>query len=242
MIEISIVDHLAIIKLNRPERKNALSIELLKELCRNLDSFEKNHNVRAALLHGGKDFSAGGDINDMQVADFNSAQAVADEVQSLFYKISNFKKPLIAFLSGSVMGGGIELALTCDFCLAHSAARFAMPEPALGLIPGGGATQRLPFKIGRANAAFVLLAGQTFDATQMQNFGLVQMIVDNFELAQVWATKLASQEPNALQSIKALLKQNLNFENESLEFAKCLIGNGRIGIQSFLNEKKPPVW
>ncbi len=177
MIKTNIKNQLAWVLLDRPQQKNALSVALLMRLVEELKTLEADSDVRAIVLYGAPDFSAGGDIRDMQTDSLQEAQALADKVQTAYMVIEQIRKPLVAYTSGLVFGGGFELALVCDFIFSDKSAIFSLPETALGIVPGGGATQRLKHRVGKQNAAFILMTGQRFPADRMFEMGLVQALV-----------------------------------------------------------------
>ena len=140
------------------------------------------------------------------------------------------------------MGGGVELALVCDIIISHPNSKFSLPEASLGIIPGGGATQRLKSTIGRQNAAYMLFTGEIFSADKMLSMNLIQEIADDIERVEYIANLIAHKNPTAIKELKNLLQKDLDFEAESQSFAKLLLGEGKDGIQSFIKNKKMPNW
>ena len=234
MIRVEIKESIAWVKIDRPKQKNALSIELLELLLKNLKQLEKNSLINVIILFGEEDFSAGGDINDMLVDTQKEASEIANKVQQLFLDIEDISKPIIAYTKGLVYGGGVELALVCDIIISHSNAQFSLPETALGIIPGGGATQRLKNVVGKQNASIILMTGMIFSAKQMLNFNLLQDIFDDIKFVEKLAKTIAINNSKAIQEIKKLLRKDNDFKVESESFAKLLVGEGKEGIKKFL--------
>ena len=238
MIKVEIKESVAWVKIDRPKQKNALSIQLLELLLEHLKQLENNNLVSVIVIFGEVDFSAGGDINDMLVNNHKEALFIANKVQQLFLDIENISKPIIAYTKGLVLGGGLELALVCDIIVSHSNAQFSLPETALGIIPGGGATQRLKNAIGKQNASIILMTGMIFSANQMLRFNLIQDIFDDVKFVEKLAKTIAKNNNVATKEIKKLLKKNNDFKAESESFANLLVGEGKQGIKKFLNYKK----
>jgi len=242
MISTQIKHSVAWVLIDRPEQKNALSIQLLEQLLVELKRNDKNDEVKLSVIFGEDNFSSGGDIKDMNIEDEKSAKELAHKVQGIYTEISQIEKPIIAYTKGLVYGGGFELALVCDFIISHSNAKFSLPEAALGIIPGGGATQRLKSTIGKQNAAYLLLTGHAFSAEKMLRLNVIQEIEDRIEDVESITISIAQKNLNAVKELKRLLKKDLDFKAESESFAKLLVGEGKKGIQSFISNKKPPVW
>ncbi len=233
MIQTKIENNIAWVLLNRPERKNALSLELLNNLVNQLKELAINSAVKAIVLYGQPDFSAGGDIRDMQTDSLEEARELAHKVQSMYMQIERISKPIVAYTSGLVFGGGFELALVCDFILADSTALFSLPETALGIVPGGGATQRLKQRIGKQNSAFILMTGQRLSANRMLEMGIIQAIVkDKTEVASILKSVVKNNQ-KATQTIKQLLCYDSDFSAESEAFAKLSQTEGKELMKRF---------
>ncbi len=235
MITTKIESKTAWLKIDRPQQKNALSISLLEDLKEKLTALDKNPDVHLIVLRGNDNFSAGGDINDMLIDSEEEALLLAKKVQNIYLDIEATHKPLIAYTEGLVYGGGFELALCCDFIVSHSNARFSLPEATLGIIPGGGATQRLKTRVGKQNAAYLLFSAAAFTAEKMLNMGVVQELVSSEEAFKSFIQGLATKSPEALKVLKALLKKDLDFNAESEQFAKLIAGSGKKGLEAFLS-------
>ncbi len=183
----------AVIKLNRP-KMNALSLELLEELFQVLDGFVKDPPAGIVIWGGERIFAAGADIEQL-----SGGQNVAAKVTSSFHKaldlLGDLSSISIAAISGYALGGGLELALACDFRIMASSAKLGLPEILLGVIPGGGGTQRLARLVGPSRAKELILSGRHVGSEEALMMGLVNKVVDGSELynqAIDWATRLAA--------------------------------------------------
>lgn len=238
------------IQFNRPKVLNALNIETMGEVLNALENFDSDKEVGCMLITGNeKAFAAGADIKEMA-----SQSAIDMYVRDQFAtwdKIRKIKKPIIAATSGFVLGGGCELAMTCDIIIAAECTRFGQPEIKLGIIPGAGGTQRLTRAIGKAKAMEMILTGKMYTAKEMFDAGLVSRLADDevyLEEAQAIAKEIASMPVLALQiakesilkSFDTTIEQGLEFERKSfyLLFAS---EDMREGMNAFI-EKRPPVW
>jgi enoyl-CoA hydratase len=166
----------ALLRLNRPEALNALSDELLGALCTALDEVEESAAVRCIVLCGaGRAFAAGADVAGLRA--LSAEDVLADERGARWGRLRAARVPVVAAVHGWCLGGGCELALTCDIVMAAETARFGLPETGLGLIPGAGGTQRLPRAAGRSLALEVILAGRTLSAREALQHGLCSRVV-----------------------------------------------------------------
>ena len=199
--------------------------------------------ARVLVLRGKGDraFSAGADI-----AGFKDSDGGARSIQRLADRLEAAPVPVVAAIHGYCLGGGLELALACDLRLAHRDAQLGFPEVNLGLLPGGGGTQRAPRFVGPGRANWLVMSGERIGAEQAERWGLVELVVDDLDagIEQI-AGKLAAQSPNALREIKQLLRatrDERSDELESLAFARCLASDdGKEGVAAFL-EKRVPRW
>ena len=165
-------DAIAIIRLNRPEKLNALSRAMLEDLSDAFQHFEKQTDLRAVILTGAGEaaFCAGTDINELAGLDQNEARAASERGQAVCNQIENCPVPVIAAVNGIAAGGGCELALACHLRIASTNAQFTLPEIKLGVIPGYGGTQRLPREIGYGRALEVMLTAKALSAEQGYQF------------------------------------------------------------------------
>ncbi len=217
-----------LIQLNRPEALNALNNELMQEVVETLESFDKDMEIGCVVLTGSeKAFAAGADIKEM--ADATAIEMLIRDQFARWDRIRKIKKPIIAAVSGFALGGGCELAMSCDMIIAAEGAKFGQPEINLGVIPGAGGTQRLTKAVGKAKAMEVILTGNIFTSKDMFNAGLVTKVVDDdiyldeaIELAKVIASKPSMAVQLAkeciLKSFDSTIESGLEFERKNFYF------------------------
>ena len=242
-------DPLALITINRPEKHNAISLQTLEELQASVNLAEKDESIRVIAITGagGKAFASGSDLKEVAQRDLK--KALEPIVQGLAAQLESIPKPTIAAIDGICMGGGLEIALGCDLRVCSPNSRFGTPEGKLGIIPGGGATARLPRIVGRAWAMEMMLMGEPITAEQALQIGLVTRLVKQDELlseVQRMAEHLASFAPFVPQFMKTMIHKGME---GSLSSALALekFGQGaRIqtedkeeGIDAFLNKRTP---
>lgn len=240
-----------IIRISRPEAMNALNKQVLSELKHLAQELAMKRDLRAAIVTGDgeKAFVAGADIKEMDHLSPAQAREMAISGQALMQKIEDLPFPVICAMNGFALGGGLELALACDFIIASSQAKWGLPEVTLGLIPGYGGTQRLTRNLGRALARRVALSGELFSAQQGYEWGLFTKVVEPAELmpaAQKLAATLATRAPLALAWVKEAINhggdrtQGEGLKLEAELFARTFeTKDHREGIQAFV-EKRPP--
>ena len=208
------------------------------------DAFEQlDESTRVVVLrgHGERAFSAGADLVAIQ-----GSEGPPAEIQPLADLIESAPVPVVAAIHGYCLGGGLEIALACDIRIAQEGAQLGFPEVKLGLLPGGGGTQRAPRLIGPGRAAWLLMSGERLSAAEAESWGLVEFVVDDLDAGiERVAGALATQSPNALGEIKRLLRATRDERSDELEleaFARCLVSDdGREGVAAFL-EKREPRW
>lgn len=242
-----------VIRLERPEKLNALSVKMAAEVASALSVLEKNSSVRAVVLVGSdKSFSTGADLTEavkietpVEIFDYNRIW------RDLTYRIEHLFKPVIAAISGYCLTGGLELALACDIRIAAQGSTFGITSTKIGSVAGAGGTQRLPRVVGRANAMELLLMSEFIDATEAHRIGLVNRVVPEgsaltsaLEMVEV----LASRGPLSLGWMKIAVRTGMNLDLESaldLEAALSAEAFGtndkKEGMTAFL-EKRPPVF
>jgi enoyl-CoA hydratase len=204
----SVHEAVATLTLQRPEKANAYDEALLLALEKAFQDLIADGGVRAIILTGSGDrhFCAGADLDEMRQRPFTDALALRS--QSVFDAIAHAPKPTIAAVNGWALGGGMELALACDFRLASTRARFGLPEVGLGIIPAAGGTLRLPRLVGMARAREIILMGRQLDAQEALQAGLVNEVAaspDLLSLAHTWGKQLAARDPLALRLAKEAL-------------------------------------
>jgi len=242
---------LALITLNRPERLNAISIEMLDELRLAIDEATGDDAIRVIGITGAGEraFASGSDLNEVLERDLRSA--LRPLIQGVAEQLERCPKPTIAAINGICYGGGLEIALGCDLRIAAENASFATPEAKRGIIPGGGATQRLPRIIGRGWGMEMLLMGEPVNAERALQIGLVTRLMGLSELIpclRKMADQLASFAPLVPQFMKAVVHHGLEggssagFAIEKFaQAALCETEDKREGLSAFL-EKREPRW
>ncbi|HZH92198.1 MAG TPA: enoyl-CoA hydratase-related protein [Pyrinomonadaceae bacterium] len=240
----------AIITINRPEKRNALNIQTRAEGAAALEELREDEGIRVVVFTGAGDkaFIAGADIGE-----FAGRTAVTQRDvmtgRSLFTAIDTFPKPVIAMINGYCLGGGCELALACDLRIASERASFGQPEINLGIIPGGGGTQRLTHLIGEGKAMELILTGEIIDAQTAYAYGLVNTVVPVDELEAKTleiANRIAEKSPVALRMAKEAVKTaSRSTLDEGLRreidlFALCFSSEDKDeGVKAFLEKRKP---
>ena len=212
-IVIEIQNKAGLIRLNRPEAMNALNASLLSELMHALAHFDQAPEVGAIVVTGSdKAFAAGADIREM--AEASSVEFFLSDSISIFDRIRSIKKPIIAAVSGWCLGGGNELAMSCDMIIASESSRFGQPEVTIGVIPGAGGTQRLTRLVGKPIAMEMILNNRTLNAQEALQFGLINRVspVDRYlEDALKLANDIALRAPLAVR----LAKEAINHAYET---------------------------
>jgi enoyl-CoA hydratase len=246
---VEIEDHVALIRLNRPDALNALNTELLQELAKALRSAEQNEKVRCIVLTGSeKAFAAGADIKEMSEKTFVevfSSDLFGPEVERLL----NCRKPIIAAVSGYALGGGCEIAMMCDFIIASETAKFGQPEINLGVVAGIGGTQRLTRFVGKSKAMDMHLTGRFMDAEEAERSGLVSRVVPTKKLmeeAMAAAQKISEKSVLTSMAVKeavnrsyeTTLREGLLFERR-LFHAMFATEDQTEGMGAFLEKREP---
>jgi enoyl-CoA hydratase len=240
----------AVITINRPQKLNALNIQTRAEGAAVLDELRDDESVRVVVITGAgeKAFVAGADIGE-----FEGRTAVTQRdvmtARSLFTAVDTFPKPVIAMINGFCLGGGCELALSCDIRVASETARFGQPEINLGIIPGGGGTQRLTRLVGEGKAMELILTGDMIDAQHAYNLGLVNLVVPAADLeakTMELANRIAEKSPVALrmakEAVKTAARANLDegLRREIDLFALTFSSQDKDeGVRAFLEKRKP---
>jgi enoyl-CoA hydratase len=241
-------DAVGIITLNRPKALNALNAQLIDELNYALLDFQEDAAIGCVIIAGSdKAFAAGADIREMKDKSFTDVYL--GNFLSTWDRISEFRKPMIAAVSGYCLGGGCELALMCDFIIAADTAKFGLPEITLGIIPGSGGTQRLARSIGKAKAMEMILTGRLMEAAEAESCGLVSRIVAPEKLldeAVATAAKIATfSQPVVMMAKEAVnrafetsLAEGLRFERR-LMHSMFALEDQKEGMSAFVEKRKP---
>jgi len=236
------------LRLNRPEKRNALATDLLGRIADALDQAANDGDVRAVVITGTERvFAAGADIKELASRD--TGGALADPRPAIWHRIRSFVKPLVAAVEGWSLGAGNELVMCCDLVVAGNGATFGQPETNLGIIPGAGGTAVLPRIVGRTRAMEMVLLGDALTAAEAHQAGLVSKVVDDgraFEVARELAARIAARAPLAMQQGKAMVRAafetsltaHLTLERQAFS---ALFGTAdkREGVASFLEKRKP---
>ncbi|MCV2218280.1 MULTISPECIES: enoyl-CoA hydratase [unclassified Thauera] len=238
-----------LITLNRPKALNALNDQVMDEIGAALDGFEADEGIGAIVITGSdKAFAAGADIGAM--ADYSYMDAYkGDYITRNWERVKTCRKPIIAAVAGFALGGGCELAMTCDIIIAADSARFGQPEVKLGILPGAGGTQRLPRAVGKAKAMDLCLTARFMDAAEAEKAGLVSRVVPADKLLE---EALAAAETIAGFSLPVvmMIKESVNraFEsslNEGLLFERRVfhssfaLNDQKEGMAAFVGKRKP---
>jgi enoyl-CoA hydratase len=242
----------AILTINRPDKLNALNQQVRDEMLEILAGIEHDDAVGVVVITGAgeKSFIAGADISEFAGrTPFDQRHAMRSP--RVFDIMASFPKPVIAMINGFCLGGGCELAMSCDIRVASEKARFGQPEINLGIIPGGGGTQRLPRLVGVGNAMRLILTGDMIGAAEAKEIGLVEIVVAPEELRAKTlelANKIASKSPLTLKVAKEALRASerlpvedgITYERDL--FCLCFSSADKEeGVKAFL-EKRPAEW
>ncbi|MDG1739235.1 MAG: enoyl-CoA hydratase [Paracoccaceae bacterium] len=233
-IIVEINDHVALIKLNRPDALNALNQQLLGELCVAFEEADANEKVRCIVVTGSeKAFAAGADIKEMSNMSFVEVNRV-DLFADATNRIEAIRKPIIAAVSGYALGGGCELAMACDFIIAADTAKFGQPEINLGVMAGLGGSQRLTRFVGKSKSMDMNLTGRFMDANEAERSGLVSRIVPAKKLVEeALATAQKIAEKSSIST--AFIKEAVNRSYE-LTLSEGLLHERRVFHSLFATE------
>lgn len=243
------LDRVAILTINRPDKRNALNGPTRAALMGALEQIRADESLRVVVITGAGDkaFIAGADIGEFE------GRTPVDQFRvmkgpSVFDAVESFPKPVIAMINGFALGGGCELAMACDFRIAAAGARLGQPEVNLGIIPGGGGTQRLPRLVGSGNAYKLLFSGELVDAAEALRIGLVDDVVPDAQLRDrvlTLARTIAEKSPVALQLIKEAVRASLRtslddgLRLETTLFGVAFASQDKVeGVQAFLQKRK----
>jgi enoyl-CoA hydratase len=240
--------HIALIELNRPKELNALNRQLMIEIRDTLRDFDEDDNIRVIILTGGERvFAAGADIK--QMADATAISMLNMDQFSTWDQIKRNKKPIIAAVSGFALGGGCELAMTCDMIIASETAQFGQPEINIGTMPGAGGTQRLARTVGKGLAMEMVLTGRFITAEEAQRAGLVNKVVpvevlllETVKIAKLIAAKspiaVKLAKESVVKAFETTLEEGLLLERKNfyLTFAS---EDQKEGMKAFVEKRAP---
>jgi Enoyl-CoA hydratase/carnithine racemase len=243
-------DGICTITMNRPEALNALSDVTISELSQALDQIETREEVRVVIITGnGKAFVAGADISYMTTLTADESLTFSKDTTEIYRRMNNSKRIFIAAVNGFAMGGGCEFALACDLRIASEKAVFALPEVGLGILPGGGGTQRLSRLVGTQKAAELILTGTVIKGAEALACGLVCQVVEPeslMEKAMELAQKVIKNSPLAVSYAKRCIRQSeqvnleAGIELENMMFGLCFADGDRLeGLTAFVEGRKP---
>ena len=248
LVETSVDGHVALCRLNRPEARNALSPDLMEELAGAVEALDADPEVRCIVIAGSDDaFAAGADIGALRERTFQDS--LVHPSARFWKRLAACRTPLVAAVSGWALGGGCELALCCDVIVASETAELGQPEITLGIIPGGGGTQRLARVIGKQRAMELVLTGRRISAAEAERMGIVNAVVGKrewLERALELAERIARRPPIAARLAKqavlaaeeAPLSAGLEAERRLYELSMAT--EDRIeGMDAFLEKRRP---
>ncbi len=246
----TVEDGIGIITLNRPKVLNALSQELMIEVGQAVDLIASDEQIKAVILTGGaRAFAAGADIGSMASATVADTLINCGIFHAVMDKVEALPKPVIAAIAGMALGGGCELTLTCDVRFAAAGTKFGLPEINLGIMPGGGGTQRLPRLIGMGRAKALVLTGDMIDAEEALSYGIVNKVVpleSLMEESKKMAQKLAKKPVLAVAAAKRAMNNGINADMRTgnmIErecFSALFASEDQTeGIKAFIEKRKP---
>ena len=250
-VQLTIVDGIAMLVINRPKQLNALNKQTLSEINEAFEYMRDNDAVKVVIMTGAgeKAFVAGADIKEF--ADFSGAEGsdlAKTGHMTVFNVIEEFSKPVIAAINGFALGGGLELAMAAHVRIASDNARLGLPETSLGVIPGYGGTQRLPQLIGKGRALEMIFSAKMIDASTALNYGLVNAVVPQ-EALQATAEKMARDFMKnsivamgyAIEAVNAgMLEGAIGYDVEVQAFSDCFeTADLKEGTTAFLEKRKP---
>ncbi|ADX83978.1 enoyl-CoA hydratase/isomerase family protein [Saccharolobus islandicus] len=247
-IQIEARENIAIIKLNRPDKLNAINFQMVDELVDALNKLDSDEKIKVIIITGnGKAFSAGADVKEMLETPLEEIMKKGH--MPLWEKLRTFKKPVIAALNGITAGGGLELAMACDIIIASESAKLGQPEINLGIMPGAGGTQRLTRVLGKYKAMELVLTGKLIDSKEAERYGLVNKVVpDNAlideairlakEIAEKPMISLMLAKEAVAKAWDTLLQQGLDFERRNFYLALSS-EEAKEGMRAFLEKRKP---
>lgn len=244
-------NHIALVTLNRPESLNAFNYNLLVELGQVIESIRTNSDIYLVIITGAGDrsFSVGADLKERRTLSQKEVNRNLDKIGELFCAIESLPQPTIALLNGYAFGGGVELALACDFRFASDDIQMGLTETSLAIIPGAGGTQRLPRIIGEAKALELILTAKKITSQEAAQIGLITACYDRSTLVEEvmnFAHKILSNSPIAVQQAKFSIKNGMNTDLqtglriERKSYEVTIPTEDRLeALDAFANKRKP---
>jgi len=251
LLKLDVVDRIATITINRPDKLNALNDATMAELGRAVEQIRWDEEVAGVIVTGaGRAFVAGADIAELRAMSAVEAHGLARRGQEVFRRLETSPKPVIAAVNGFALGGGCELAMSCHVRIASESAKFGQPEVKLGVIPGYGGTQRLTRLIGRGRALQLLLTGEMIDAVEAHRLGLVNRVVPATEsvvdVARTMLQQMLANAPLALAQCIDVVNRGADIPlDEALALEAAAFGllaatdDMRQGTAAFLEKRAP---
>jgi len=249
ILKTEISEGIAVVTISRPKALNALNTRFFNEMDQLVKEISANSEVRVMVITGeGKAFVAGADIAEMVDMTPEEGSTFSQLGQNTFRSFEKLDIPVIAAINGFALGGGLELAMGCDFRIASAKAKFGQPEVNLGMIPGYAGTQRLPRLVGMADALYLLMTAEMIGAEDALRIGLVQKVVEPEQLMEEVmkiAKTIISKGPEAIKKVKYvsrvgyLSKFGKGCELESEYFGTQFKAEGEEGMRAFLEKRKP---
>tara|TARA_Y100000590_G_scaffold424388_1_gene531249 strand:+ start:2637 stop:3410 length:774 start_codon:yes stop_codon:yes gene_type:complete len=242
-------DRIGIITVNRPDQLNSMNSETRGEMADSFEKMDNNPQIAVVILAGspGKAFIAGADIKEFAEMDLENREEMEDDWR-VTKVISEMKKPVIAMIDGFCLGGGLEIAMSCDMRVSSERSKLGQPEINIGIIPGAGGTQRLTRLIGEGRAMELILTGRMIDAKEAHQYGIINFVFSSekleektMELANTVASKSSYAVERAKKSVKAVaemsLENGLKYEQDL--FIECFKSeDGKEGIAAFIEKRK----
>ena len=245
-----VIGRVGVVRINRPKALNALNPALMQELMQTLQTLDANPEIGAMVLTGdARAFAAGADIKAM--AQKSAVDMLKEDLIGLWDRIRQIQKPIVAAVSGWCLGGGCELALSCDMIVASDSVKFGQPEINIGVIPGAGGTQRLTRAVGKAIAMEMVLNNRTLSAAEALQYGLINSVFsveEYFSQAVALAEEIANRAPIAVrlgkecvnQALETSLSEGLFLERRNFYYLFSS-SDQKEGMEAFI-EKRDPTW
>lgn len=253
-IELKIEDHVAVIRFNRPEAMNSIDVETRETLYRIWEQLRHDDEVRVVIITGAGDraFSTGADLKNTPPPkeSFAELMLMRDNPGTFLHKFG-LDKPIIAAVNGYALGGGMELALACDICIASDKAKFGITEARVGSVPGSGGVQRLPRSVSKSDAMLMILTGDIIDAHEAHRMGFVSKVVPHEQLmdaAMAIANRIKENAPLSVRVLKKSIQMGMDLPlQHALEMDKYVYGmlrdtEDRIEGRKAFQEKRKPVY